>query len=70
MPDAVTFVAIGTTLTVQPVASLAAVAVDAGARLVVVNAEPTPYDHLADEVVRDPIDEAVPALVADLLATR
>ncbi|MBO0899172.1 Sir2 family NAD-dependent protein deacetylase [Cellulomonas sp. zg-ZUI222] len=68
--DAVTFVAIGTTLTVQPVASLAAVAVDAGARLVVVNAEPTPYDHLADEVVRDPIDEAVPALVADLLATR
>ena len=67
--DADTFVAIGTTLSVQPVASLAAVAVDAGARLVVVNAEPTTYDHLADLVVRDPIDTAVPALVADLLPT-
>ncbi len=61
--DATTFVAIGTTLTVQPVASLAALAVDSGARLVVVNAEPTPYDHLADEVLRDPIDVAVPALL-------
>jgi NAD-dependent deacetylase len=67
--DAHTFVAIGTTLTVHPVAGLAPLAVDAGARLVVVNAEPTPYDHLADEVVRAPIDEAVPALVRDLLAT-
>lgn len=68
--DAHTFVAIGTTLTVQPVASLAAVAVDAGARLVVVNAEPTAYDHLADVVVREPIERAVPALVEDLLAAR
>ncbi|UCN15235.1 Sir2 family NAD-dependent protein deacetylase [Cellulomonas iranensis] len=66
--DAHTFVAIGTTLTVHPVAGLAPLAVDAGARLVVVNAEPTPYDHLADEVVRAPIDEAVPALVRELLA--
>lgn len=67
--DADVFVAIGTTLTVQPVASLAALAVDAGARLVIVNAEPTPYDDLADLVVRDPIDEAVPRLVAELLET-
>lgn len=68
--DAHTFVAIGTTLTVQPVASLAALAVDRGARLVIVNAEPTPYDHLADEVLREPIDTAVPALVDRLLAHR
>lgn len=64
--DAQTFVAIGTTLTVHPVASLAPLAVESGARLVIVNAEPTPYDHLADEVIRTPIDEAVPALVATL----
>lgn len=58
------FLAIGTTLTVQPVASLALIAVDAGAELVIVNAEPTPYDHLAADVIRTPIDDAVPALVA------
>ena len=65
--DAEVFVAIGTTLTVQPVAGLAGLAVDRGARLVIVNAQPTPYDHLADRVVREPIDVAVPALVAELL---
>lgn len=65
--DAHVFVAIGTTLTVQPVASLAALSADAGARLVLVNAEPTPYDRLADEIVRDPIEQAVPALVRRLL---
>ena len=67
--DAQTLVAVGTTLTVHPVASLVPLAVESGARLVVVNAEPTAYDHLADEVVRDPIDEALPALVADLLTS-
>ncbi|GIG41062.1 SIR2 family NAD-dependent protein deacylase [Cellulomonas phragmiteti] len=66
--DAHTFVAVGTTLTVHPVAGLVPLAVDAGARLVVVNAEPTAYDHLADEILRDPIDAALPELVARLLA--
>ncbi len=61
------FVAIGTTLTVQPAAALTAVAADAGARVVIVNADPTPYDRLADVIVRDPIDQAVPALVRELL---
>lgn len=65
--DARTFVAVGTTLTVHPVAGLVPLAVDAGARLVVVNAEPTAYDHLADTIVREPIDDALPTLVADLL---
>lgn len=41
------FLAVGSSLTVQPAAGLCEVAVDAGARLVVVNAEPTPYDALA-----------------------
>jgi NAD-dependent deacetylase len=62
--------AIGTTLTVQPAASLVLVAARAGARVVIVNAEPTPYDRLADEVVRTPIDEAVPGMVARVLAER
>ncbi|MFD8352202.1 NAD-dependent deacetylase [Streptomyces coelicoflavus] len=60
------FVAVGTSLRVQPAAGLAGVAVDHGARLVVVNAEPTPYDDLADEVVREPIGTALPELLRGL----
>lgn len=60
------FVAVGTTLQVQPAASLAGVAAEHGARLIVVNAEPTPYDELADEVVREPIGTALPALLERL----
>ncbi|MGW2117892.1 SIR2 family NAD-dependent protein deacylase [Streptomyces zhihengii] len=60
------FVAVGTTLQVQPAASLAGMAADHGARLIVVNAEPTPYDELADEVVREPIGDSLPPLLERL----
>ncbi len=60
------FVAVGTSLQVQPAAGLVGVAADHGARLIVVNAEPTPYDDLADEVVREPIGTALPALLRGL----
>ncbi|MGW6871448.1 SIR2 family NAD-dependent protein deacylase [Streptomyces xanthophaeus] len=60
------FVAVGSTLQVQPAASLAGMAAEAGARLIIVNAEETPYDALADEVVREPIGTALPALLARL----
>ncbi|MEV0359433.1 Sir2 family NAD-dependent protein deacetylase [Nocardia sp. NPDC050697] len=62
------FLAIGSSLQVEPAASLCAVAVDAGAELVIVNAEPTPYDGIAAEVIREPIGTAVPALVRTLLS--
>lgn len=58
------FIAIGTTLSVYPVASLAGLAVETGANLIVVNAEPTDYDRYAAEVIREPIETAVPALAA------
>ncbi|MEV4440155.1 Sir2 family NAD-dependent protein deacetylase [Streptomyces sp. NPDC049577] len=57
------FVAVGTSLTVHPAAALAGLAADHGARLIIVNAEPTPYDGRADEVVREPIGTALPALL-------
>jgi NAD-dependent deacetylase len=60
------FLAVGSTLTVEPAASLCAVAVHAGAALVIVNRDPTPYDPLAAEVVRDPIGEAVPRIARQL----
>jgi NAD-dependent deacetylase len=57
------FIAVGTSLQVQPAAGLAGVAVDHGARLIIVNAEPTPYDELADDIVREPIGTALPELL-------
>ncbi|QTE02040.1 NAD-dependent protein deacetylase [Streptomyces cyanogenus] len=57
------FIAVGSSLQVQPAAGLVGVAADHGARIVIVNAEPTPYDEIADEVVREPIGTALPALL-------
>ncbi|MEV6579819.1 Sir2 family NAD-dependent protein deacetylase [Streptomyces sp. NPDC051582] len=61
------FIAVGTTLQVQPAASLAGMAAEAGARLIIVNAEETPYDSLADEVIREPIGTALPALLTRIV---
>jgi NAD-dependent deacetylase len=63
--DCDVFMAVGTSLTVHPAAGLTDLAVDAGARIVVVNAEATPYDHIADLVVREPIGTALPRLLGD-----
>ncbi|KOV20781.1 NAD-dependent deacetylase [Streptomyces sp. XY431] len=62
------FIAVGTSLKVYPVAALPYDAVRAGARLIVVNGEPTPLDEAAEEVVREPISTALPALVERLVA--
>ncbi len=62
--------AIGSTLTVEPAASLCAVAADAGAHLVVVNRDPTPYDGLATEVISEPIGSAIPRIAALLIGAR
>jgi NAD-dependent deacetylase len=55
--------AIGTKLSVWPVAGVVPVAKDAGARVVIVNAEPTELDALADAVLRGSIGEILPRLV-------
>jgi NAD-dependent deacetylase len=60
--------AIGSTLIVEPAASLCAIAAQAGADLVIVNRDPTPYDPLATAVIRDPIGTAVPRIADQLLA--
>jgi NAD-dependent protein deacetylase/lipoamidase len=57
------FLAIGTSLTVFPVAYLPRMALRMGARLVIFNAEPTPMDPLADARVCAPVGESLPALV-------
>lgn len=57
-------IAVGTSLQVHPAASLAGIAAENGARLIIVNADPTPYDPLAQEVVREPIGTALPKLLS------
>jgi NAD-dependent deacetylase len=54
--------AAGTSLRVQPAAGLVGRAAAAGAAVVICNAEPTPYDGLADRVLRGPLGELLPAL--------
>ncbi|HSK94968.1 MAG TPA: Sir2 family NAD-dependent protein deacetylase [Candidatus Angelobacter sp.] len=58
------FLAVGTSLTVYPVARLPELALAAGARLVIVNAEPTPLDDEAHAVLRGQAGEILPGLLA------
>lgn len=55
--------AVGSTLSVYPVAGIVPLAKQRGARLVIVNAEPTPFDGIADAVLRSSISEVLPAIV-------
>ncbi len=55
--------AIGTTLAVHPIAGIVPTAKRAGARIVIVNGEPTAMDHLADHVIRGPISELLQKLL-------
>jgi len=56
--------AIGSSLQVYPIAAAVPAARAAGARVVIVNAEPTPFDEVADAVLRGRIGELLPALIA------
>jgi NAD-dependent deacetylase len=56
--------AVGSTLSVYPAAGLVPSAHLSGARVVIVNAEPTDYDGIADVVVRGQISDVLPTIVA------
>jgi NAD-dependent deacetylase len=60
--DAQVLLAVGSTLQVYPVAGAVPHAKEVGARVVIVNDQPTPMDELADAVIRTPIGEALPAI--------
>jgi NAD-dependent deacetylase len=61
---ATVFLALGTSLGVYPAAALPEIALRSGARLVIFNAEETPFDGIADAVSRDQLGAVLPALVA------
>lgn len=54
--------AVGSTLSVYPVAAVVPIAKQAGARVVIVNADPTEMDRLADAVLRGQIGDILPLL--------
>jgi NAD-dependent deacetylase len=61
--EAEVLLAVGTSLQVYPIAGAVPLAKRAGARVVIVNAEPTPFDDLADAVFNDSISAVLPRLV-------
>jgi NAD-dependent deacetylase len=58
------FFAVGTSLQVYPIAGVVPAARAAGAKVVIMNAQPTPLDGIADAVFRDLISDILPRLLA------
>jgi len=57
------FLVIGTSALVYPAAGLVQVAHQSGARVAIVNPDPTPADELADWILRGPAGEILPRLL-------
>ena len=54
---------VGSSLVVYPAANIPLVALRSGARMIVVNAEPTPFDELAEVVIHGRSGEVLPEIV-------
>ena len=59
------FFAVGTSLQVYPIAGAFDLARSAGAKTVIMNAQPTPFDSEADAVLPGSISELLPLLIKD-----
>ena len=62
--EADVLLAVGSTLQVYPVAGTVPRAKAAGARVVIINAEPTGFDEIADAVIQQRIGDVLPAICA------
>lgn len=60
--DSDVFLAVGSSLTVEPAASLVDTADKTGGEVAVVNLDPTPYDDAAEYVIHEDVTEALPEL--------
>ncbi len=56
------FLVVGSSLVVHPAASLVPAAAASGAHVIIVNRDPTPYDDLADEVLRGSAGAILPRI--------
>lgn len=66
--EADVLLAVGSTLQVFPAAGAVPRAKSAGARVVIINAEPTGFDDIADAVIQQRIGDVLPAICADVSA--
>jgi NAD-dependent deacetylase len=57
------FLAVGSTLQVYPVAGAVDIARSAGAKVIIVNAQPTAFDDVADAMLPGSISEILPAIL-------
>jgi len=60
------FLAVGSTLQVFPVAGAVDIARQAGAKVIIVNAQPTAFDDVADAVFPGSISEILPAILGSV----
>ena len=58
------FLTVGTSLQVYPVAGAVDIARRTGAKIVIVNAEPTPFDEVADAVFNESISAVLPQIIS------
>ena len=58
------FLAVGTSLQVYPIAGAVDIARRTGAKIVIVNAEPTPFDEVADAVFNESISAVLPQIIS------
>jgi len=57
-------IAAGTTLGVYPIAEMAPIALRAGAKLIILNAQETPFDEYAAVVIREQLGTVLPGILA------
>ena len=62
------FLVVGSSLVVYPAAQMPLIAKDNGARLVIINLEPTPHDDYADIVINEKIGEALSQMMEQVKA--
>ncbi len=62
--EADVIVVVGSSLVVHPAADIPLAAVRAGATLIIINAEPTPLDSLAEVVIHGRAGEVLPEIVS------
>lgn len=60
------FIVIGSSLVVQPAASMPLVAKRNGAKLVIINRDPTPYDDMAEVVIHDQAGPIVASILEEV----
>jgi NAD-dependent deacetylase len=59
-------IAVGSTLSVYPIANVIPLAKNEGARVIIINGDPTEMDDVADLVIQGSISDLLPPLVANL----